>query len=737
MRPLTASDWVLHTLAGGGALLLVAWAAACRTAQPARRQRLGEWGLLAALLVGVLTLAPAWLPLPLLATAPAPPPTVAAAPAPAAPDENPRAHVAPASEPPGGGAAWEPPTTVEVLPGAPAAVAPPVVREEVPAAPSATPADPPPAPTGVSIPGRAAVLAAAYAAGAALLLLRWLLGYAALRRLLRAARPAPAALAEESAGTPGERRPRVLVSDRASVPFSCGLLRPTVVLPAALAAGGPSPALRWVLAHERAHLDRGDARACLLLGLAQAVFYPLPWFWWLRRQVRLCQEYVADAAATAAGGLPEDYAQFLLGWTAGPALPAGVTGVLGHSSDLYRRVTMLLQSPAPVERRCPRRWSLAAAAGLFIAAVVAAGLGRPASAAGDLDKKPVDVDKKPADLDKKEAPKDRPRTEPKRTPADVNRELERMLRQGNLQPDDIQKLLNDVLNDKDLRQLMQEQPQMLRQMEQFQQMQRMMQGMRAGGAPVPAMMGGRFGGGDGRLGARVAKPNPTLVDQLDLPKGQGLVLEDVQADSAAAKAGLKPHDVLLELDGKPVSDEPAKFVRELGEIKADKAVDAVVLRRGKRETVKGLKLPEAQAFGAGLPGGNFPGFPQPGAVPGFPGAPGGFGGPAVVPPQIQPRFPGRALDEEFTARGGRGVLTTTVRTDDRFTTRHEEGSLIITLTGKVADGKAAVSTITVQDGREKKEYKSVDKVPEQYRDKVKSLVEQAEQNKVRIDIKSK
>src|SRR5262249_459629 len=56
-------------------------------------------------------------------------------------------------------------------------------------------------------------------------------------------------------------------------------------------------------------------------------------------------------------------------------------GVLGHSSDLFRRVTMLLQEPLCVEKSCPRRWSLAAAGGLLSLAVIASGIGLSAEPA--------------------------------------------------------------------------------------------------------------------------------------------------------------------------------------------------------------------------------------------------------------------------------------------------------------------------------------------------------------------
>src|SRR5262249_30573493 len=187
-------------------------------------------------------------------------------------------------------------------------------------------------------------LLTAYLVGMALLLGRWLLGYVALGQLLRDAQPAPAPLARLLAGMAhGHRTPRLLTCRRLRAPISCGLLRPTVVLPTSLCELPDFQKLRWVFAHELTHLERRDAWSALLFGLGQAVYFVLPWFWWLRRQVRLCQEFVADAAATAAEAPPADYAAFLLSLTGAPEVPLTATGVGGNTSDLYRRVTMLLK----------------------------------------------------------------------------------------------------------------------------------------------------------------------------------------------------------------------------------------------------------------------------------------------------------------------------------------------------------------------------------------------------------
>ncbi len=355
----TAAAWLAHSAAGGTLLLLLAWGLARRTRQPVRRQRLAEWGVCAALVVAVLSWAPAWLVLDWAASAPAA----------AAPKPTPSAVELP------------PPEPAPFVPGEVVAEAPDLEWEVAAEPPVAPMPAPPPAATPAPLLDPALLtaampwLVAAYTLFAAWFGTRWLLGHWALARLLRTAEPAPEHVARLfTAMTPGTRRPRLLVSRRLRVPVSCGLWRPTVVLPAAMCGCPDAQRLRWVFAHELTHLERLDAWSALLFGLAQPLFFFVPWFWWLRRQVRLCQEYIADAAAVQPRQAA-DYAEFLLSLVAAPPVPRAATGVSGQSSDLYRRVTMLLQEPLRMEKRCPRRWSLGAAGGLLALAVVLAGVG--------------------------------------------------------------------------------------------------------------------------------------------------------------------------------------------------------------------------------------------------------------------------------------------------------------------------------------------------------------------------
>jgi beta-lactamase regulating signal transducer with metallopeptidase domain len=713
----TALGWFLHTVAGGGLLLLIAWAAMRPVRAPARRQRLGEWAIAAAIVLSVLSLAPAWLTVPLPS-----PEAVAlvAEPLPTSPADPQATPQPPAPAPAAEAAPWVPDNFL-VLPPPPLEPAPAGVVEQHETPETIPAAAPETAPWTAE---RVAWLAlAVYGCGALIVLGRWVLGHLALWRLLRRAVPAQGRAARLFAQmSTGPGRDRLLVSRQARGPFSCGLVRPAVVLPTARAEQAPESVLRWVLAHELTHLERRDARAAALFGLGQVLYFFLPWFWWLRRQVRLCQEFLADAAA-ARLGQPEDYAEFLVGWTAVPTPPVGAAGVSGPCSDLFRRIAMLLHNPTPLEPRCPRRWSALAAVGLLGLAVSIAGVGLGVQAA------PAPSRSEPR---KEEPKKDEPKKEePKKDEGKEDVKKERPARELPANPlfPGVEEMMKRLPPGMDVKEI----ERMRRHMEEAQkEMERFMQGMRFGQAGafagLPGFPGARGDGREQRLGANVAKPSETLADQLDLPRDQGVVLHDIMPNSPADKAGLKAHDILLELNGKPVSSNVEEAARLIAGIKADTPVDAVVLRKGKRETVKGLSMPEAKAVKpeAGLPffpgAGNFPAAPL---VPPLPAA--GF----------NPFGAAGLAGAGLAGAGGAGVMTTTFRSGDRFTTRHQEGSLVITVTGKVADGKSTVGEIRVQDGRESHKYSSVDKVPEEYRDKVKNLVEMTEKSNVRIEIQPK
>jgi beta-lactamase regulating signal transducer with metallopeptidase domain len=219
-------------------------------------------------------------------------------------------------------------------------------------------------------------LVLAYTVAALGLALRRLVGLVQLRRLEASAYPAggqAADIFQEIAGSAGAGV-RLLASDRIELPLTYHGRRPVILLPGTLCRLGDTAALRFCLAHEWSHVERRDIRVWNLATLAQLLFFYQPLFWWLRRQLRLCQDFLADARAVEQASLAEDYANYLVAM-ARRRLRVSVLPALGigdRRSNLYRRIIMLVHNQQPLERRCPGPWNGAitlAAVGLF--AVVA------------------------------------------------------------------------------------------------------------------------------------------------------------------------------------------------------------------------------------------------------------------------------------------------------------------------------------------------------------------------------
>lgn len=129
------------------------------------------------------------------------------------------------------------------------------------------------------------------------------------------------------------------------------------------------------------------------------------------------------------------------------------------------------------------------------------------------------------------------------------------------------------------------------------------------GDPVPMPEGG-----EARpfLGI-ILDPLPDLLaSHLKLDPGQGVMILEALADGPAEKAGLKPHDVIVEVDGQGVGS--VQDVREVTAAhKVGDKIPVVAFHEGERREfeVELGAAPEAMAApprigGAGMPGGNEP-----------------------------------------------------------------------------------------------------------------------------------
>jgi len=103
----------------------------------------------------------------------------------------------------------------------------------------------------------------------------------------------------------------------------------------------------------------------------------------------------------------------------------------------------------------------------------------------------------------------------------------------------------------------------------------------------------------GYLGIVPTNITKDLKDALDLPTTEGILVQQVQPNTPAAKAGMKTGDVIVTLNGKKVTDAD-QFRLQVAEIEPGKTIDLGVLRSGKKMELK-VKLGERSKLLAATP----------------------------------------------------------------------------------------------------------------------------------------
>jgi serine protease Do len=88
----------------------------------------------------------------------------------------------------------------------------------------------------------------------------------------------------------------------------------------------------------------------------------------------------------------------------------------------------------------------------------------------------------------------------------------------------------------------------------------------------------------GYLGVVIQDLNPEMADSLGLKDAKGAIIPEVKEGSAADKAGIKPGDVVVELEGKPI-DGRHDLSNKIAAIKPGTKVEIMVLRDGERKTL--------------------------------------------------------------------------------------------------------------------------------------------------------
>ncbi len=753
--------WLVQSSLGGTIIFILTWLLMRWIRQPASKQRVGEMGLIAALSVPVLSLLPSWIVIPVDLTEEK-----------SGPSKQVRDNPLEVNNQ----SAQKQVSHFRDFQG-------PLEKQnsgsDEETKPSPEPAgekggDLAPAKTTSTTMGSFAhgfpwqqALLVIYAMVAAGLFIRLGLAFWQLHLLVRSAGFPPNQFSRLLEGLyPRRNIPRLLLSPRVKVPLSFGLFRPTILLPESMRSQEDSNQLRWILSHEIMHILRCDSWSGLLCGLAKSLFFFVPWCWWICREIRLCREYVADSAALQQDDQNVDYAEFLLSLTTSPEISAVASGVSGNHSDLYRRVTMLVEKPGNGKRRCSIWRLLPAGVGLLILSALFSGLGIQAVAQEkiiiqDVPKSvtiqtapvnPFTIQPVPAKSVTIQTvpnfrvwvipePKEGATAKmiylkkgslPSQAQVDVSKVLPKngknkfipLISTVVIQPDsyslkahgnkivvqkhqpgwnELQKALKKLEKlekgsnvDAIRKEIMDAVKKMNRgkwmALPKWRQYRWPSPGVdidiKGHNQPKSLLHTGPYSP-KGRLGISPEVPSPVLRDQLNLPKGIGLIIQEVIKNSPAGKAGFKTNDILLKLADQDVPSDLIKLAQIVGGIKGDKAVAAQVIRKGKRRTIKRIQLPEIKRVKV-----------------------------KVKAIKVHPRkikvfpFPG----------GKEGTSISAFRTKNRFFTQFREGDLAISITGKVVDGKAKIGQITIRDGKKQIRESKIQDVPKHYQERLEHLM---------------
>ncbi|WP_284223838.1 M56 family metallopeptidase, partial [Brevundimonas denitrificans] len=169
------------------------------------------------------------------------------------------------------------------------------------------------------------------------------------------------------AGLAPARRPRLVASSAVGAPLSWGT-PPGVVLIGEEQLARPETA-RAVLAHELAHLQRGDWIFLILSRVALGLFWFNPLVWKLHSALSARSEEAADAVAF--GEVDRGtYARALVGLAADFNPPAAL-GMAGPAETLTRRIACIMKTSVPLRRR-PLAMALTVGALIGVATPIAA-----------------------------------------------------------------------------------------------------------------------------------------------------------------------------------------------------------------------------------------------------------------------------------------------------------------------------------------------------------------------------
>ncbi|WP_282295445.1 M56 family metallopeptidase [Stenotrophomonas sp. PS02289] len=203
------------------------------------------------------------------------------------------------------------------------------------------------------------LLAALWLTGTLFVLARLLVGMQQARRLHRTGQADATLRALLGPACPA--RADVAVSEHVHGPMVVGLLRPRILVPRTLLDALPAEALRHLLLHEAAHIERRDLWASAAQRAVLALFWWSPFMHLIGRRLDAARESACDARAAVQAGSGRRYAESLLNGVSALIQQrehhnALAVGMSVNRSGLTERIDQLLAlEPGHVRRGM--RWS--------------------------------------------------------------------------------------------------------------------------------------------------------------------------------------------------------------------------------------------------------------------------------------------------------------------------------------------------------------------------------------------
>lgn len=201
--------------------------------------------------------------------------------------------------------------------------------------------------------------------------LRLLRSFVALHALCERATQATQAIVRRGEQIALEQRiraPHFAISTEVTLPFTCGIFRPVVILPPGTLEAGEEE-LDFLLRHELTHVLRRDTAIAFFVSVASAAFSLHPTLRWLAAEIAFAREASVDAQVAAPARL--QYARFLVASAErSRSLGAAWLCIVSMADTaLSRRIDMLV-NPIPSSQRSRRTFFSLGVAGAAISALV-------------------------------------------------------------------------------------------------------------------------------------------------------------------------------------------------------------------------------------------------------------------------------------------------------------------------------------------------------------------------------